>query len=160
MEINNVYVLIGSCPAPGLRRRRQACGITINRAHRVLGWNDLSRQPLVRSPGCEAEFLGQHLDSVGAPAGGAAPLIDLRVFAASLAEAVKSGRARAVGVSNFNANKMRRIADHLDKAGVPLAANQVNYSLLKRAPEINGVLDACRDATWRWWPICRWRPAG
>jgi len=73
------------------------------------------------------------------------PLIDLRVFAAGLAEAVKSGRARAVGVSNFNADKMRRIADHLDKAGVPLAANQVNYSLLKRAPETNGVLDACRE---------------
>ena len=73
------------------------------------------------------------------------PLVDLRVFAAGLAEAVKSGRARAVGVSNFNADKMRRIADHLDKAGVPLAANQVNYSLLKRAPETNGVLDACRE---------------
>lgn len=73
------------------------------------------------------------------------PLIDLHVFAAGLAEAVKSGRARAVGVSNFNADKMRRIADHLDAAGVPLAANQVNYSLLKRGPETNGVLDACRE---------------
>jgi aryl-alcohol dehydrogenase-like predicted oxidoreductase len=73
------------------------------------------------------------------------PLIDLRVFAAGLAEAVKSGRARAIGVSNFNADKLRRIADHLDTAGVPLAANQVNYSLLKRAPETNGVLDACRE---------------
>jgi aryl-alcohol dehydrogenase-like predicted oxidoreductase len=40
---------------------------------------------------------------------------------------------------------MRRMADHLDKAGVPLAANQVNYSLLKRRPETNGVLEACRE---------------
>ena len=73
------------------------------------------------------------------------PFMDMRVFAAGLAEAVKSGRARAVGVSNFNADKLRRIADHLDRAGVPLAANQVNYSLLKRAPDVNGVLDACRE---------------
>jgi aryl-alcohol dehydrogenase-like predicted oxidoreductase len=73
------------------------------------------------------------------------PWVDLRVFADGLAEAVKSGKARAVGVANFSADQMRRIADHLAKAGIPLAANQVNYSLLKRKPETNGVLDACRE---------------
>jgi len=40
---------------------------------------------------------------------------------------------------------MRRIADHLARVGVPLAANQVNYSLLRRAAETNGVLKACRE---------------
>lgn len=73
------------------------------------------------------------------------PWVDVRVFGDGLIEAVKSGRARAVGVANFSADQMRRIADHLGKAGVPLAANQVNYSLLKRKPESNGVLDACRE---------------
>ncbi len=73
------------------------------------------------------------------------PLIDVRVFAEGLVEAVKSGKARAVGVANFNADQMRRIADHLARAGVPLAANQVNYSLLRRAAETNGVLEACRE---------------
>jgi aryl-alcohol dehydrogenase-like predicted oxidoreductase len=48
-------------------------------------------------------------------------------------------------VANFNAEQMRRIADHLARAGVPLAANQVNYSLLRRAAETNGVLEACRE---------------
>jgi aryl-alcohol dehydrogenase-like predicted oxidoreductase len=67
------------------------------------------------------------------------------VFAEGLVEAVKSGKARAVGVANFNADQMRRIADHLARAGVPLAANQVNYSLLRRAAETNGVLEACRE---------------
>jgi aryl-alcohol dehydrogenase-like predicted oxidoreductase len=71
------------------------------------------------------------------------PLIDVGVFAEGLVEAVKSGKARAVGVANFNADQMRRIADHLARAGVPLAANQVNYSLLRRAAETNGVLEAC-----------------
>jgi aryl-alcohol dehydrogenase-like predicted oxidoreductase len=73
------------------------------------------------------------------------PFIDVRVFAEGLVEAVKSGKARAVGVANFNAGQMRRIADHLARAGVPLAANQVNYSLLRRAAETNGVLEACRE---------------
>ena len=73
------------------------------------------------------------------------PLIDVGVFAEGLIEAVKSGKARAVGVANFNADQMRRIADHLARAGVPLAANQVNYSLLRRAAETNGVLEACRE---------------
>jgi aryl-alcohol dehydrogenase-like predicted oxidoreductase len=73
------------------------------------------------------------------------PWVDVRVFGDGLIEAVKSGKARAVGVANFSADQMRRIADHLAKSGVPLAANQVNYSLLKRKPESNGVLDACRE---------------
>ena len=73
------------------------------------------------------------------------PLIDVGVFAEGLIEAVRSGKARAVGVANFNADQMRRIADHLARAGVPLAANQVNYSLLQRAAETNGVLEACRE---------------
>ncbi len=73
------------------------------------------------------------------------PLIDVAVFADGLIEAVKSGKARAVGVANFSADRMRRMADHLARAGVPLAANQVNYSLLKRAAETNGVLEACRE---------------
>jgi aryl-alcohol dehydrogenase-like predicted oxidoreductase len=73
------------------------------------------------------------------------PLIDVGVFADGLVEAVKSGKARAVGVANFNANQMRHIADHLARAGVALAANQVNYSLLRRGAETNGVLEACRE---------------
>ena len=73
------------------------------------------------------------------------PLIDVAVFADGLIEAVKSGKARAVGVANFGADQMRRMADRLARADVPLAANQVNYSLLKRAAETNGVLEACRE---------------
>jgi len=73
------------------------------------------------------------------------PWVDVRVFGDGLIEAVKSGKVRAVGVANFSADQMRRIADHLAKAGIPLAANQVSYSLLQRKPEANGVLDACRE---------------
>lgn len=62
-----------------------------------------------------------------------------------LAEAVKSGRARHVGVSNYSAEAMRRAHERLERQGVRLASNQVHYSLLHRKPETDGVLDACRQ---------------
>ena len=58
---------------------------------------------------------------------------------------VASGKVRAVGVSNYNVDQMRRAHAALAKRGVPLASNQVEYSLLQRAPEQTGLLAACRE---------------
>ena len=63
----------------------------------------------------------------------------------ALAETVKAGKVRRVGVSNYGADQMRRAHDRLASHGVPLASNQVEYSLLQRVPETNGVLEASRD---------------
>ena len=63
----------------------------------------------------------------------------------ALAEAVRSGRVRAVGVSNYSADLMRRAHARLARHEIPLASNQVHYNLIYRKPEKNGVLDACRD---------------
>ena len=62
-----------------------------------------------------------------------------------MAEAWTSEKIRAVGVSNFDAEQMRRSAAQLEKHGMKLAANQVEYSLLNRGTETNGVLEACKD---------------
>ena len=62
-----------------------------------------------------------------------------------MADAVQAGKIRAVGVSNYNAKQMRTAHTELAKRGLPLASNQVQYSLLRRDPETNGVLDACRE---------------
>jgi aryl-alcohol dehydrogenase-like predicted oxidoreductase len=62
-----------------------------------------------------------------------------------LADAVEAGKIRAVGVSNYSAAQMREAQAALAKRGIPLASNQVEYSLLHRQPEVNGVLDACRE---------------
>ncbi|WP_309111134.1 aldo/keto reductase [Saccharothrix sp.] len=62
-----------------------------------------------------------------------------------MAEAVAAGKVRAVGVSNFSAKQMREAHAALARHGLPLASNQVQYSLLHRAPETNGVLEACRE---------------
>ncbi len=67
------------------------------------------------------------------------PLMD------ALAQAVRSGKVRAVGVSNYGADLMRRAHARLARYDIPLASNQVHYSLLYRKPEKNGVLDACRE---------------
>lgn len=62
-----------------------------------------------------------------------------------VAEAVEEGKVRAVGVSNYSVEQMREAHAALAKRGIPLASNQVEYSLLHRKPEVNGVLDACRE---------------
>lgn len=64
---------------------------------------------------------------------------------AVLADAVDEGLVTAVGVSNFSASEMRRAHGALARRGVALASNQVRYNLLHRAPEADGVLDACRE---------------
>jgi aryl-alcohol dehydrogenase-like predicted oxidoreductase len=62
-----------------------------------------------------------------------------------MADAVEAGKVRAVGVSNYSARQLRIAHAALAERGIPLASNQVEYSLLHRAPEVNGVLDACRE---------------
>lgn len=62
-----------------------------------------------------------------------------------LADALEAGKIKAVGVSNYSAEQMREAHAALTKRGIPLASNQVEYSLLKRESEVNGVLDACRE---------------
>jgi aryl-alcohol dehydrogenase-like predicted oxidoreductase len=62
-----------------------------------------------------------------------------------MGDAVAAGKVRAVGVSNYSARQLRIAHAALAERGVPLASNQVEYSLLHRAPEVNGVLDACRE---------------
>lgn len=62
-----------------------------------------------------------------------------------LADAFEAGKIKAVGVSNYSAEQMREAHTALAKRGIPLASNQVEYSLLKRGPEVNGILDACRE---------------
>jgi aryl-alcohol dehydrogenase-like predicted oxidoreductase len=62
----------------------------------------------------------------------------------ALADAVELGLTRTVGVSNFNLAQTRRAYAALASRGVPLASNQVEYSLLQRKIERNGLMDYCR----------------
>jgi aryl-alcohol dehydrogenase-like predicted oxidoreductase len=72
-------------------------------------------------------------------------LVRIETLMGWLAQAVEAGKVRAVGVSNFTAPQMRRAAERLAQYHIPLAANEVHYSLVHRQPEVNGVLEACRE---------------
>jgi len=63
----------------------------------------------------------------------------------AMADLVEAGKIRSVGVSNFNPARMRRAHAALAKRGLPLAVNQVRYSLLSREIESNGVLETARE---------------
>ena len=71
--------------------------------------------------------------------------VDIPRLMGLMADAVVAGKVRAVGVSNYSADQMRIAHATLADRGVPLAANQVEYSLVHRLPETNGVLDTCRE---------------
>ncbi len=62
----------------------------------------------------------------------------------ALANAVQQGLIQAVGVSNYSAQQMTRAWELLDKFGVPLAVNQVRYSLVSRQIESQGIVATAR----------------
>ncbi len=57
----------------------------------------------------------------------------------ALADEVQRGRIGAVGVSNYSAQQMQEAHKTLASRGVPLAVNQVRYSLLTRQIESSGI---------------------
>ncbi len=63
----------------------------------------------------------------------------------AMADLVAAGKIHSVGVSNFNPEQMRRAHRALERRGLPLAANQVRYSLVDRRIETNGVLDTAKE---------------
>jgi aryl-alcohol dehydrogenase-like predicted oxidoreductase len=74
--------------------------------------------------------------------------ISLRSHAAlaeALAAAHGAGLVKAVGVSNYSVKETRSIAAELEKRGLKLATNQIEFSLLRRAPETGGLLTACAE---------------
>ena len=104
----------------------------------------LSRKELVRALRRSLKRLGlDHVDlyQVHQPI----PPLPPETWAAGLADAAGEGLVRAVGVSNYSEDWMRRAHAVLAKRGLPLASNQVEYSLLVRDPEWNGVQAACKE---------------
>jgi aryl-alcohol dehydrogenase-like predicted oxidoreductase len=73
------------------------------------------------------------------------PPVSLETWMDGLADMVQAGLTRAVGVSNCGAGQVRRAHAALKARGVPLACNEVQFSLLRRAAERDGLLNVCRD---------------
>ncbi len=75
----------------------------------------------------------------------ASPLMSAETMMEGMLECVQRGLTRTVGVSNFNEKHMIRAYTTLARHGIPLASNQVQYSLLSRAVEKNGTLARCKE---------------
>jgi len=63
----------------------------------------------------------------------------------AMADLVETGKIRSVGISNFNAIQTRKAHQALQQRGLPLAINQVRYSLIDRSIETNGVLETAKE---------------
>jgi aryl-alcohol dehydrogenase-like predicted oxidoreductase len=74
------------------------------------------------------------------------PFRSIEAWMEPLAAAVKEGLVKEVGVSNYSRSQMLRAQDALGKHGIPLTSNQVQYSLVRRKMEFNGVLDECKKS--------------
>lgn len=63
----------------------------------------------------------------------------------AMAELVQEGKIKTVGVSNYSEKRMRAAHAALARRGVPLVSNQMQYSLLDRRIESNGVMAAAKE---------------
>jgi aryl-alcohol dehydrogenase-like predicted oxidoreductase len=63
----------------------------------------------------------------------------------ALADEVQQGRIKSIGVSNYSATQMLEAHQILAQRGIPLAVNQMRYSLITREIENNGVLAAAQE---------------
>lgn len=72
-------------------------------------------------------------------------LSSTKVIMNKMADLVEKGKIRAIGVSNYSAERMRQAHAILAERGLPLASNQVHYSLLNRSIESNVILDTAKE---------------
>lgn len=62
----------------------------------------------------------------------------------AMADLVEEGKIKHVGVSNFNQQQMIRAYNALEKRGIHLTSNQMEYSILNREIETNGVMEIAK----------------
>jgi aryl-alcohol dehydrogenase-like predicted oxidoreductase len=73
------------------------------------------------------------------------PFMSIDTLMEGLVECVNSGMTRTTGVSNFSQTQMLAAYSSLARHNIPLASNQVHYSLLNRTVEKNGILARCKE---------------
>jgi len=130
----------------GLAAGLQNAGVSDASVHIATKW-----MPMLRTAGNIKRTIGTRLDNlqpytidlyyIHQPWSFSSPEAEMD----AMADLVEAGKIRAVGVSNFDAARMHRAAKALERRGLKLAANQVQYSLLHRDIERDGVLQAARD---------------
>jgi aryl-alcohol dehydrogenase-like predicted oxidoreductase len=73
------------------------------------------------------------------------PLLSPEAMMEGMVSCFETGLTRTVGVSNFGQAYMLRAYSTLARHSIPLASNQVHYSILNRNIEKNGLLARCKE---------------
>jgi aryl-alcohol dehydrogenase-like predicted oxidoreductase len=73
------------------------------------------------------------------------PPVKIETWMEAMAEAYQRGWIGAVGVSNYDRSQMQDAYDALTRLGLPLASNQMEFHLLNRKIEKEGLLQQARD---------------
>ncbi|KXK12809.1 MAG: putative oxidoreductase [Chloroflexi bacterium OLB14] len=73
------------------------------------------------------------------------PFMSPETFMEGMVMCVKEGLTRTVGVSNFWKQRIMRAYSTLSQHGIPLASNQLPYSLLNRTADKTGTLARCKE---------------
>ena len=71
--------------------------------------------------------------------------VNINKWLNAIADVYQEGLISAVGVSNYNPEQLKRAYDILGNRGIKLASNQVQYSLIYRQNETNGLLSLCQE---------------
>jgi len=85
------------------------------------------------------------------------PKGDQTLLAEKLVEAYRKGMVRNIGVSNYSEASLREMHSLLKAQNVPLVFNEIEFSLVRRLPESNGLLRACRELGVT---VLAWAPLG
>ncbi len=71
------------------------------------------------------------------------PPVSVENWMDQMADVYADGLISAVGVSNYDLDQVKMAQTALDKRGIRLASNQVEYNLLERRIEKNGLMEYC-----------------
>jgi aryl-alcohol dehydrogenase-like predicted oxidoreductase len=63
----------------------------------------------------------------------------------AIADVYEEGLISAIGVSNYNLEQFKRAYDILGNRGIKLYSNQMQYSLIYREHEFNGLMKLCEE---------------
>ena len=63
----------------------------------------------------------------------------------AIADVYEEGLISAIGVSNYNLEQFKRVYDILGNRGIKLYSNQMQYSLIYREHEFNGLMKLCEE---------------
>lgn len=72
------------------------------------------------------------------------PPLPVEFWAEGMVEMKQAGLIDNIGISNCDLSEMKRVQDVLAKAGLTLASNQMEYHLLDRKIEKNGLFEECK----------------